>query len=78
LEKTGWSIILTSAVGFLIWITMAFLLLQSVPDAYGEPVWATYPLMIPLGGIITLIFFIGFVLVITAHFEMGKVDIIYY
>ena len=78
MERAGWSIILISAVGFLIWIAMAFLLLLSVPDTYGVPVWAFFPFMFPLGGIITLIFFIGFILVIAAHFEKGKVDVIYY
>ena len=78
LERTGWSIILISAVGFLIWITVAFLLLLSVPNTHGEPVWAFFPIMLPLGGIIVLIFFYGFLLVIAAHFEKGKVELIYY
>ncbi|MFX1261871.1 MAG: hypothetical protein ACFFAZ_07290 [Promethearchaeota archaeon] len=78
MERSGWSIILISAVGFLIWITLAFFLMLSVPDAHGDPVWAFFPFMLPLVGIITLIFFIGFMLLIAAHFEKGKVELIYY
>lgn len=78
LERTGWSIFLISAVGFLIWITMAFLLVVYGPDTQGNPVWEFYPFMMTFAVLVGLGFFIGLALMIAAHCQKGKVEMIYY
>jgi hypothetical protein len=78
LERTGWSIILISVVGFLIWIILSFLLMLFGPDTLGEPVWEFYPFMMTFAVLVGLGFFVGFALMIAAHCQKGKVEMIYY